>query len=1322
MARRIGIAVIVVVAVIGLFVTALLAWASSPTGTRRLADELRESLHRQLGIDAFFSELDLGILPPRIGISGIRVEAPALGISCRAQEAEFSPEPLSLLSGVFEVQEIYLGSPDCVAELDEFEIDDLLAKPDKAAPPAPFPLERLMRFGAIALSEGNFSVRVHDPGRLGEIDASMEGLGLDLTGGDAAELRGLLGLFQVSWTDGEKKVDETVDTIELRAQITPSAVDVRHLNLRAKDLELHARDAHLPLPLWPKGPDVAELSLKVKLDALARLPLKLPLMSGEASFEGSAKVARDEKAQPLFSAKGKVSLSAARVDDFIIGNLLAKINLAPQGVAIEEARLEAASGHLDLAGYLAFDDSLSTSLALQLSGIELAELLENLTVTDAYVMQRTSGPVKLSGTLKPLKLKGDVDLDVRGHTVLSDSFRATAPPRVIHVPKVRVRGAVEVTDQYLVGTGLSVELGSTQLAVGARFDFDDPPTFDISARSEDFHLDDVRNVAGLELRGHGPLRCRITGVLWDPQIAGELAMKDLRIDNFAFDRVSAKVAFSDSVLSFPGTTGEWGQSRVSTENLIIDFGAKGGMRIRTKVDAEKVQVADLARMFAADLSPYGEMSGALSGRVSVKYAARSDNLEIEALVQHENLKALGERFGPGRANLRLDNGELTLTELVLSKGGGSIVVSGARARTGELSFVVVASGIEMESIDHPLPAQIGLSATAQALAVVEGSLEAPKVKLNVSLGRTQLRRSNYGPSTVEASVEKNVLQAQGTLLGELLTLEHAKVDFAQERFTLEAYCRDLDLLRLLDVDMGNHRAELIMTGDFDLSGKLSKTPEWTGQVDLTKLRASLDDFSLENEARVTLPAKAGSFSLKPVHLRGQGIAFDISGSFSEDEMNLQVDGAAELMRVASLVDAVSSAEGLLEFSVSARGPFSGPTLRGTASVRDARAVIAGLPHPLEQIFADVVMSPRVLRLTKASARFAGGTVGVEGEVRLQGSEVEDYWFRAEAEDISPTIMNNLRVVLSTTRGGLVLRSPRQSGALPSVTGDLEAEELKYTEDIRVLELKDLNVDRLSGKQVSVKRALLYDEDQDFVTFDVRLHGDRNLWARNNLFDADLVIDDVSYPLRVVGTNQRFGLLGRIRGRSGLVRFAGKSFEVQSASVDFTDPSRPDNPRFRVVADGQIRDWKVTLTAEGAVDEYVLKLSSQPYLSKEDIVFLVLTGLTKAENRQFGGNALSLGAPVLGQLGPGGAKIPVEVQIYSAYSEKAGTDTTRLALGRWLNKDIWMSISSSVGAEKDVSANVDYKINDWFAVTSGYENDNEGQVGNIGLDLKFRLEF
>ena len=96
--------------------------------------------------------------------------------------------------------------------------------------------------------------------------------------------------------------------------------------------------------------------------------------------------------------------------------------------------------------------------------------------------------------------------------------------------------------------------------------------------------------------------------------------------------------------------------------------------------------------------------------------------------------------------------------------------------------------------------------------------------------------------------------------------------------------------------------------------------------------------------------------------------------------------------------------------------------------------------------------------------------------------------------------------------------------------------------------------------------------------------------------------------------------------------------------------------------------------------------------------------------------------VMETVGPGGELIPLEVQIYSEYSERAGTDTTRVSLGRWVTEDVWIAISSSIGQERDIKANLDYKISDKWSLSADYENDNESQVGNVGLDLKWRLEF
>jgi hypothetical protein len=417
--------------------------------------------------------------------------------------------------------------------------------------------------------------------------------------------------------------------------------------------------------------------------------------------------------------------------------------------------------------------------------------------------------------------------------------------------------------------------------------------------------------------------------------------------------------------------------------------------------------------------------------------------------------------------------------------------------------------------------------------------------------------------------------------------------------------------------------------------------------------------------------------------------------------------------------------------------YAAVSFRGRAEVADGAVDIRGFPSPFEDIKGQVELGAKVIRFTDFTATTAGGSVEVDGQLTLAGLDVDDYRFRAKARGLELKPLADLSFTASTVEEGLLLKPGKilalpggASRRLPTITGDVEISDLRYSRDLRMVQVSDLTVDRLTGTKTRLTRPRVFEEKNDKFAFDIRLHGSRSLKVRNNILDADLRIDDVEDPLRLVGTNQIFGFRGRVLGTRGQLRFAGKRFKLRYAAVSFRDPLRPDNPHFRVTADGQVRDWRVTISAEGTVDEYEIRLTSQPFLSKEDVVFLLLTGMTRAEHRQFGSSGLSgIGAPLLDQMGPGGELIPLEVQIYSEYSERAGTDTTRVSLGRWVTEDIWIALSSSVGQERDIKANLDYKIGeglfnpgDSLSLSADYENDNESQIGNVGLGFKYRLEF
>jgi hypothetical protein len=306
--------------------------------------------------------------------------------------------------------------------------------------------------------------------------------------------------------------------------------------------------------------------------------------------------------------------------------------------------------------------------------------------------------------------------------------------------------------------------------------------------------------------------------------------------------------------------------------------------------------------------------------------------------------------------------------------------------------------------------------------------------------------------------------------------------------------------------------------------------------------------------------------------------------------------------------------------------------------------------------------------------------------------------------------DTLNIKASTINRGLIV-APGKRG-LPFITGDVEISNLNYNQDVHIIEMSDLNISQMAKTKRTIHHPRLLDKNNDYFEYDIKLHGDKNISIINNLADAKLKIDDTIDPLRFVGSNQHYGFLGSVLSKKGEVRFAGKTL----------DPLRPDNPYFTVSADVSVRDWKISILAEGTVEEYTVTLSSQPHLTQEDIIILLLTGLLKEEHSQYGSQGLSMSlAPIIENVSSG--VIPVEINVYSEYSEKAGTDTTRIALGKKLTDDIWLKVSSSIGQGQDVEGTVSYKINDNLSLSASYDNKSElSSVGNWGVDLKFRLEF
>jgi translocation and assembly module TamB len=305
----------------------------------------------------------------------------------------------------------------------------------------------------------------------------------------------------------------------------------------------------------------------------------------------------------------------------------------------------------------------------------------------------------------------------------------------------------------------------------------------------------------------------------------------------------------------------------------------------------------------------------------------------------------------------------------------------------------------------------------------------------------------------------------------------------------------------------------------------------------------------------------------------------------------------------------------------------------------------------------------------------------------------------------------------------------------NVAGVVDVESFLYERAVKVFDVNALQ----TAQRTEVEA---YDPARDFATFDIELRSKAGFHLRNNLADATVQIGPAG--LRAVGSNQRWGMIGEVYVvTGGIFRFRNHDFEIREGALKFTDETKID-PAIDVVATTDYRraagagssaaaEWRIKLHAYGLASDLKLELTSDPPLSQEDAILLLTIGMTRAEANALGGGGVAGGAGLDFLANLAGVDqtvkqaIPVidDFRFGTAYSVKTGRTEPQITLGKRLTDSVRASVTSGFGEQREVLSNIEWQLSQKMSLQGSYDNINDitsSSVGNVGVDLRYRLEF
>jgi translocation and assembly module TamB len=454
---------------------------------------------------------------------------------------------------------------------------------------------------------------------------------------------------------------------------------------------------------------------------------------------------------------------------------------------------------------------------------------------------------------------------------------------------------------------------------------------------------------------------------------------------------------------------------------------------------------------------------------------------------------------------------------------------------------------------------------------------------------------------------------------------------------------------------------------------------------------------------------------------------------------------------------IERASGRVEGSIHIGGRAARPEMSGEFHAAADEFELQGLPSAVTDLRVDAHVEANELTAT-ATGKFSGGVIRFEGSMPIQGMDFGSLEGRLSARNVRMTPADGISAAFNADLNVSYDTKIRAAAAtLPQVTGDVTLSTLRYTRPITF----NLDLASTRAKRTEIDA---YDPVRDFVAMDIRVHSQAPIVIKNNLIEVQLGID--SGTLEVTGTNQRVGLRGVLRALpGGRFHFQANEFEIQQAFVRFDDATRiaptlditaiTEYRRYNTAdtsagagagagagtgpaaaSTGSTGDqslWRITLHAYGDADNVRVDMTSEPALSQEDIVLLLMVGMTRAELDQLQASGIgeSVALNVLGAASGADRAVKQALPIIddfrfgSAYSTETGKTEPQLTVGKRLTNDLRASVTAGLSEDRELRADIEWRLNNRLSVQGSYDNINDlssSALGNLGVDLRWRLEF
>ena len=420
----------------------------------------------------------------------------------------------------------------------------------------------------------------------------------------------------------------------------------------------------------------------------------------------------------------------------------------------------------------------------------------------------------------------------------------------------------------------------------------------------------------------------------------------------------------------------------------------------------------------------------------------------------------------------------------------------------------------------------------------------------------------------------------------------------------------------------------------------------------------------------------------------------------EDMLSVGIRGSFNNL---DLIFPWTEAKGRVNYMGEVRGPKSSPQVKGAVDFKGSVFPVPGFAHAFRDYSGLMFVDNNLLTFRSLQAKMGGGDIQGGGELKVGEGGIEAIDIKLDGTNLLLAPVERTRLL---AEGSLSLfKGPDQF----VLKGDLFAHRLSWRREV------DEKFIFYSSPYYQAEREPGF---FDGLSLDIRVRADDDAWVENSLGRIRTRFD-----LTVTGSVNEPVVLGDIEALGGEVYFQDREFKLLVGRVNFINPVSIE-PYITFEGETYVKDYRVTFSVEGLLDNLSPEFTSSPPLPPEDV--LALLALGEAFRRTYSydtSTQVSTASLISFQLSEEAKKraeglftldrFRIDPFIMGSSAEM----WARLTVGKKLSKNFFVLYSTNLTTQREEIVRMEWELTNDISIVG-----TRDEKGRISFDVKLRKRF